>query len=971
MRKKQLFFCLLLILMLSYPALAVEIKGVVVDAKTGAPLPGANVFVKGTNLGAASNKDGVFVFNFDVAQNFILVASFMGYKKFEREFSPNIDLSNLKIEMEEDVFQGEEVVVTGIASKREKSVAEVAVSRVPASQLTVTNSYQDLSQLVAGKVPGVKIEPASGNVGGGIRFNMRSAAGINGDEQPLIIVDGVRIDNSQFRGSASNRVGGQGFSMLADLNPEDIDNIEILKGPAGAASYGTSGSNGVVLITTKKGQFVPGVPKGLSIDYKMVTGYNAQAYQYTENDFPSYQAINGVFRDGRIQQHTLSAYGGSGIMKYYFGLDKRYEDGISPNNFMDRQTIRANFDVLPNDKVIFSVSTGYTLNENSRPYNDNNIFGFLGNTILTPQPWMITDSASVYGLKNEIKSNRFFGSMQVQYRPFKNFEVQATLGMDDSDLRLDNTYPANLDYAFYPAGRRGIESRQNTQYTYNFDAKYTYSLFPGLSMISSAGAQLFDSKNKGTFFARYNFLSELITNAGAGADVEEADETFLHTREAGLFTTHSLSYLDQYFLTVLLRQDYASAIGRKAPNIFYPGASLAVRLDKYKFFPSLFNLMKVRAAYGESGQLPQVLDGIPLLWAAEASGYGGGAVLAQIGNAEIEPERIKEFEVGFETELFTYYSAEFTYYKQTAENSIISFRNAPSTGQTATDVPYNIGSSEGWGIESLVQAKPFRYRNFQLDVSLTNSYQTNKVTDLGGAQPIYDGNLINVVKEGLPKHSFYDYKVKGALFNDDGTYAGPDLETEKSNLGTPIPTYDGSLSLNFNFLKNFNLYVLTDWATGYKILNDTKRFAIYYGRYFGGPNNKRYRELQDILGIQEWYDNITAVQVGSQEYINAADEYAKMDFHYKSNYIESADNFKLREISISYSFKDLIARVYKNRLVSDLVVGLSGRNLWRTSKYSGADIEVNYAGARSLTRGQDFLTLQQPRVYNLWLRVSL
>ncbi len=971
MRKRYLVCNLFLILALSLPLLAADITGVVIDAKTGQPLPGANVFVKGTSFGAASDKEGKFFFKFEPAQNFVIVSSYMGYKKFEKTFSPTDDLSQLKIELQEDVFQGEEVVVTGIASKREKSVAEVAVARVPASQLTVANSYQDISQMVAGKVPGVKIEPASGNVGGGIRFNMRSAAGINGDEQPLIIVDGIRIDNSQFRGSASNRVGGQGVSMLADLNPEDIENIEILKGPAGAASYGTSGSNGVVLIKTKKGQFVPGVPKGLSLDYKLVTGYNTQAYEYTENDFPSYKAINGVFRDGRILQHSLNAYGGSGTTKYYFGLDKRYEDGISPNNFMDRQTIRANFDVLPNDKFIFSVSSGYTVNENSRPYNDNNIFGFLGNTILTPEPWQITDSASVYGLKNLVKSNRFFGSVQVQYRPFTNFEAQATLGVDDSDLRLDNTYPADLVYAFYPAGRRGIESRQNTQYTYNFDVKYSYSFWPGLNIISSAGAQLFDSKNKGTFFARYDFLTELITNIGAGANVEEADETFLHTREAGLFTTHSLSYQDQYFLTLMVRQDYASAIGTKAPKIFYPGVSMALRLDKYRFFPQMFNLMKLRAAYGESGQLPQVLDGIPLLWSAEASGYGGGAVLSQIGNARIEPERIKEFEVGFETELFTYYSAEVTYYRQSAQNSIITFQNAPSTGKTVTAVPFNIGSSEGWGLESLLQAKPLRSRNLQLEVSMTNSYQTNEVKALGGAQPIYDGNGINVVKEGLPKHAFYDYKVKGARFAADGTYLGPDLAAEKSNLGTPIPTYTGSLSLNFNFLKNFNLYVLTDWAAGHKVLNDTKRFAIYYGRYFGGANNKRYRELQDILGLQEWYDTISQAQVGSQEYVAAANEFAKLDYRYKSNFVEDADNFKLREISISYSFKDLIPKIYQTRLFTDLVLGLSARNLWTASKYTGADLEVNYAGARSLSRGQDFLTLQQPRVYNMWLRVSL
>ena len=297
--------------------------------------------------------------------------------------------------------------------------------------------------------------------------------------------------------------------------------------------------------------------------------------------------------------------------------------------------------------------------------------------------------------------------------------------------------------------------------------------------------------------------------------------------------------------------------------------------------------------------------------------------------------------------------------------------NAPSTGQTVTAIPINIGASEGWGIESVLQARPIHAQNFQLDISLTNSFMDNEVKDLGGAQPIYDGNVINVLKEGLPKYSFYDFKVKGALFNDDGSYAGPDVEDEKSNLGRPLPTYNGALSLNFTFFKNFNLYALADWATGHYILNDTKRFAIYYGGLLGGPNVKRYRQLEDILGIGDWYDDIEPEDVGSESYVNAAHEYALMDHNYKSNFIEKADFLKVREVSLSYSFRDLLPKLYKTSLISDLVVGFSVRNFWSTSKYSGADVEVNYAGARSVTRGQDFLTLQQPKVFNFWLRLSL
>ncbi len=535
-----------------------------------------------------------------------------------------------------------------------------------------------------------------------------------------------------------------------------------------------------------------------------------------------------------------------------------------------------------------------------------------------------------------------------------------------------------MKYSFYPKGRRAIYNRQNNQFTYNLDARYTYSFLRGLNVTSIAGVQLFDRKQKTFNIQKKDYLTELITNIGAGETFEGGDETYSHTREAGVFTDHSFAYLDQYFFSVMLRNDYASSIGFEAPSIFYPRASFAIRLDKYKFFPSLFNLMKLRAAYGETGVLPGVTDGIPLLWRAEPSGYGAGAVLAAIGNPKIEPERIKELEVGLDAELFTNYAVEFTYYRQYAENSIIEFRNAPSTGKTATAVPFNIGAVKGWGIESLIQARPLSTQKFQLDLSLTNNYQTNEVTDLGGAQPIFDAFDINVFKEGLPKHAFYTQKVVGALFNADGTYKGPDVLKDENgqdarvNFGSPIPTYTGAFTMNLRFLRNFNLYVLTDWATGHKMFNNTKEFAIYLGNAFGiGANYKRYRELEDILGIKEWYDNITAATVGSEEYKAAAVEYAKLDRRYDGNFIEDADYFKLREISLSYSFRDLLPKVYANRYLSDLVIGVSGRNLWTTTKYSGADIEMNFSGSRSLERGQDFLTLQNPRVYTFWMRISL
>ncbi|UCE07436.1 MAG: TonB-dependent receptor, partial [bacterium] len=528
-------------------------------------------------------------------------------------------------------------------------------------------------------------------------------------------------------------------------------------------------------------------------------------------------------------------------------------------------------------------------------------------------------------------------------------------------------------------GKKDIRNRKNTQFTYQADVQYNYDPYPGLAVNSIAGAQVFDRRIKSSGIEKKDYLTSLITDVEAAVEYTDGWEGLTHYREAGIFTEHSLAYLNQYYLSFMLRKDYASTIGKEAPSIIYPRASFALRLDKYSFFPSFFNMMKIRTAYGETGVLPGRRDAVRLLWYGDPSAYGVGAQISQIGNEKLKPERIKEFELGFDAELFRNYSVEFTYYKQNAEESIVGAWEPPSTGKRSNAIPFNVGKVKGWGIESLIQARPVTTKNFQLDLSLTNNYQTNEVIDMGDSlNIIYGSRGINVIKEGLEKHAFYATKVKGALFKEDGTYNGPEFEDEAKYLGTPIPPYTGSFSLNARILKNFNLNVLLDWATGHTILNYTLKKASSYSVI------PRQRELQCLLGMDmyykeadyegpvsaEYYNSIEPLEVGSPAYIAAANEYAQYEY-YNPNFLEPADYFKLREISISYKFMDLLKKFVGNPLFSDLVVGFSARNIWRATKYSGPCVELNYSGSRSLNRGVDFYTLQLPRVYNFWFRFSL
>lgn len=965
-RSKILISILILCLSLPLMAAKLEIGGVVNDAATGDVLPGANIVIKGTTIGAASDLDGRFAFTYETETSFQITVSYMGYKTSELTLEPGDNVSNLSIALEEDVFRGEAVVVTGIASRTSKDIAEVSVSRVQASELTVANTYQDLSEMVNGKVSGVSVQSASGTIGGGFRFNMRSTGGLNGDEQPVIYVDGVRVDNQELIMIA---LGGQGLSTMADINPEDIESVEILKGSAAAASYGTNGSNGVVLISTKRGTMVPGKAKGLSIDYKMVTGLNTPSYTFSKDDeYLSYKDLNDVFGNGVIHQNSLSLYGGSGLMKYYVSLDRRKEGGILPTNMMDRKSVRANVDVFPSEKFTMRMSTSYTMNEIQLPPNDNNIFGYLGNTFLTYPAYYLTPLESIKAVEHKTENNRYIGSFEAEYSPIKNLQIKGSVGVDEGDYRSMELFPANMFYLLYPAGEKVLYYRKNKQYTYNFNGRYTYKPLEGLTITSVVGSQVFDRYLHNFYEAKEEFATELVTNIDAGDVLTDNLEHSRNERQAGIFTEHNFNYKNQYFMTAMLRKDYSSVIGIEAPSIYYPGVSFAVRMDQYKWFPDMFNLMKLRAAYGETGVLPSYLDGVALFWKAEASGYGVGAVLDAIGNAEIEPERIKEFELGFEAELWNKYAFEMSYYNMSAVNSIVDFENAPSTGQTASEVPFNIGKSKGWGLETMIQARPVQTKNVQLDLTLINNHQQNEVEDLGGAQPIYDGsNAVNVVKEGLPKYGFYAEKVLGPEYDAAGVYdGGAILSNDRVYIGNPIPEYTGSFRIHMKLFKNLDVSVLTNWALDYWMYNNTKQFAIYYG-----DNHQRWRELQEQLGLADYGLGITPLEPGTSAYKAAAEEHVKLHWFYNSNFIEQADYLKLDEISVSYRLNDLLSKVYHSPLVNDLVIGVSGRNLWTTTKYSGADPVVMSDGSRSLARGLDFLTLMHPTVYNLWLRISL
>lgn len=929
-----------------------SVTGTITDAKTGETIAGANVYINSIQRGSSTNLDGEYTIGNLESATYTLRITYVGYRNNTVEVQIGSGVTTQNVQLNRDLIGLDEVVVSGIASETSKAQSEVAVASVNADKLTEANTYQDVSQLLGGKAAGVRVNASSGNAGSGIRFDIRSGGGLNGDDQPVIYLDGIRLDNAENVGFG---VGGQGTSTLADINPENIENVEILKGPAGAALYGTSGSNGVVLITTKKGTVSPGETT-LNIRYKVTRGFNEQREEYSEDNFVSAPDANAIFRTGDIQQHTLSASGGSEFIRYFTSLDLRNEEGIIQNNSFDRDAFRANFDVFPSDKVTISTSASYTLSEANRPQNDNNIFGFLGNTLLFPPPsYRFTDSAAVVGLQNDLSTQRFLGSIQATYTPIENLDIRGSIGYDGNNSRNDELKPANLGYSGVTRGERSFFTRRNDQFTWDVNGRYSYDITSDLRATSIVGGQLFTRRFQSAFFQRQNFQTELITNIGAGADFQQGDEAFFNTRELGVFAQQEFSYKDTYSLSLGLRRDFAAALGSDAPNIFYPKASAAIRLHKLNLLPSAFTFFKIRAAYGETGVLPGLNDAQQLLFNSESSGVGGGAVIDFIGNPNIEPERIREFTVGADFEIAENYAFEFTYYITRANDSIIDFNNAPSTGLTASAVPFNVGAVEGKGVEASIRVTPVRTRNFQLDFGIIGNYADNEVTDLGGAQPIFDGFDLNVVAEGLPESAFFVQAVNGATFDENGVFNGVDLDAERSFRGRVVPEYNGSFDVTAR-IQNLSIYALAEWAANVSVFNNTALFASQFG------NNAERNNLTAQLA---------ELTPQTPEYVETANALARTNPLFDDNYIEDAGFYGLSEVSVSYNLTSLLRNDLSASFVKNLTLTASGRNLLLESPYSGLDPGVNFSGSRSGSRNQDFLTLQRPRVFNFTVSLGL
>jgi TonB-linked SusC/RagA family outer membrane protein len=983
-----LFPVLCLFLVSNSNAQELSISGLVKSKLTADVLPGANIIVKGSNLGTATNIDGEFELKLSGMSNATLEIIYVGYKTFELQVSSS--LSEIVVELERDILRTSEIVVTGLATSVSRRNLAHDVGTVNSDELVAVSS-QTLERALSGKIAGITINQNTGAPGGGIDVNLRGTSTIEGSTQPLYVVDGVIVNNaanqsgidvvSKATGAGSATPQGQPTNRIADINPNDIESIEVLKGASAAALYGAKATNGVILITSKKG--IPGKTK---IDVHQQIGYNSllnkigsrrftaatAEEQYGSLGLQEYNKNNGKFIDyedemygenGLLSETSVSLRGGSERTQFFLSGIQRDEDGIVKHSGYSKRGAKLNFDHQLSEKVDLSITSNYTRTESDRGItgndNSNTTFGF--SLAFTPSFTDIRPKNGNYPdhdfnpsnplhtrdvlINNEIV-NRTIITSRLTWNIFElqeqalDFIVYGGIDFYSQENKIISPPETQFERNSDNPGQSLLAETENSNTNLYFNLLHNYTLPSNISFRSAAGFQIenIDANYVTTMTTGLTVTQENIDQA---ATLDALQNRSIQ-RDRGFFFQEEVNLYDEIFLTAGLRGDRSSTFGNTDKIFWYPKVSGSVRLSSYDFWSSLLPYVpefKVRAAYGETGNRPPAGAKFTPLASNNIGGSAGLLPQGTRGAKDIRPERTKELELGFNTSLFEDKATlSFTYYRQDISDLFLFSDLPSSSGYTQEFI--NGGEMETNGFEISLGVVPFRNPEFFWTTHLNFSKTESEITKLT-VDPFNKGGFATFlgtyrIEEGWSPTAIVGAEVDGA---------GDHIE-----LGDATP--DFILGLN-NLLKykNFELGFLVEWKQGGDLINLGKL-------------------ITDLGGTTEDYDEMAQFRVGGTDTLmKKGDGRLAVLGSETAPYIEDGTYIKLREVSLSYSLPTSLVQDFSDNQISYVKIGVSARNLLMITDYTGYDPEVSQFGNVAVGRSVD--TIPYPSSRSIYFNLSL
>ena len=941
------------------------ITGKVTSAQSSQPVSGATVSVIGTPIVAVTNDKGEYSLGAPEGALTVLVRS-VGFKR--REVALGADQSSADVTLDQDIFNLEAVVVTGQATAVSRRNLANAVATVAPEQLNRAPTAT-IESALQGKIPGALIQMNSGAPGGGGQITLRGVSTINGSVNPLIVVDGLVISNDAIAsnmnavtaaaagGNASNQ--DNPVNRIADLNPADISNIEVLKGASAAAIYGSEAANGVIVITTKRGQ--AGRPRFTltqrlgqfrlantigqrrfkdSADAVTVTGDSALVGQICRGGCPFYDYEQELYGQHSLSFETDASVSGGTDQTTYFisGLVKR-DGGIARNTGYEKQSLRANLDQLLGTRFHLSVSTQliHDLANRGISNNDNTstspylVFPF------TPSFFNLEPTGGVYPsnpfpgngsnplqtfnlLRNSEDVWRVLGTTRVRYDALTSgphhLEFTLSGGLDYFEQQNDILSPPSLN--FEPAdGQPGtVVLGKASEQRVNLlgSTIYTYSPASGsYSATTSAGFQYQDNHlNQTNAVGRTILDGQQNVNQAASIVVNQNQ---VPVRGIGVYGQEEVLALDQRLLvTIGIRADRSSVNGDTRKFYFFPKSSAS-----YRFVTPFTGVdeLKLRAAYGQTGNPPIFGQ----KFTPEATGTIGGlfGTLAggNAGATDIKPERQTEIEGGFDATLgHEFATLSFTYYDKTITDLLLVARVAPSTGRTNEII--NGGKLRNLGQEVALSVSPIRRPDVNWLVRAT-----------------FSRNRSTVVELPVPAFNTGGFGTSLGAFRIEQGKSATQIVGNEGVVGNSEPKFLMSLSNDLTW-KRLSLGFLWDWKKGGDIINLTQLL------YDAGGNSPDQIPAGNTR-ISTWGGGSCPTCL-------------------TKIYVQDGSYLKLRELTVTYELPPAITEHLFGG-IRYARLNASGRNLIRITPYKGLDPEVSNFGNQAIARDIDVAPFPPNRSY--------
>ena len=955
------------------PALQAQtgvIEGTAVTEGTQRPLSGVQIAVAGqVGKGAVSDASGKFRITGVTGERVVLDARAIGYRPTTDTVA--VGATNIRISMSERALELNQIVVTGTAGGAEKRELGTSISAVNAADVMAQTSVPSVDALLNGRAPGVVVLPGSGQVGAGAIIRVRGVGTFSLSNQPLIYVDGIRSDNGQ-----TGLV-----QRFDDFDPEQIESIEVLKGPAAATLYGTEAARGVINIITKKGaagsnKYTFTARDGdqwfMDAASRMPTNYaiNPNTGQLDSINFVKSEAAAGhqLFRTGVNQGFDGSVSGGSSLYRYYAAGQWDNETGIVTQNARTQKSARTNLSIVPNNKFDLETNVGYITSHTIVTPEGSGGGVFFTGEYAEPQRTAAfcptTNAPRGCGLARGAFSNppevymatnswqdlqRLTGSVSAKWDPFPWMSHRLLVGTDYAleDIQSYLPYQTDSVIVFFLGtgfdGSRSETTQQTRLNTYDYAGTVHFNLTPAMVSKSMFGAQYYTNTQTALAASGTHFPTPGLSTISATGTKGTPSSSFLGNNTLGFYGQQEASWNDRLFLTVALRVDNNSAFGSDASWVTYPKASASWVASEdprvRDHLPSAIDNLRLRLAYGGSGQQPAVNSALQTL--SPVAGPNGATVLTtgSVGNPDLKPERVLGTEAGFEAGMFNErIGVDFTFYNDVSHDAILSKTTAPSAGFGGGSQFFNAGQINKHGIELGVKAQVLNRRAYGWDMQFnvaTNHAKIIKfsgapgdtIIDLGTAPP--QGHRVG----GSP-FDYYTYNVVSATYDpttkkainvmcqDDHGNVAPCLNAAgvvvapKVYFGHSLPTGEGSWANTFR-LGRFRFYGLVDFERGANKFDNNLRINCQLNTdclYTIFPQN---------------YDPAIVAQMQGNGTLRSA-------------FIKPASFTKLRELSVSYDASERVASFIG---ANSMAVTVSARNLHTWTRYTGLDPEASLAAS--------------------------